>query len=48
MPEITKEEMEKLLAKYKTKLEVNLTPDDEEVQSLGVIRTRAYKEFKQE
>jgi hypothetical protein len=48
MPEITKEEMEKLLAKYKTQLEVNLSPEDEEVQSIGVIRTREYKEFKQE
>ena len=48
MPEITKEEMEKLLAKYKTQLEVNLTPEDEEVQSIGVIRTREYAEFKRE
>ncbi|MBW2966916.1 hypothetical protein KY362_00360 [Candidatus Woesearchaeota archaeon] len=48
MPEIQKEEMEKLLAKYKTKLEVNLTPEDSEVQSIGVIRSRAYNEFKQE
>jgi len=48
VPEIGKEEMERLLAKYKTKLEVNLTPDDEEVQSIGVIRSRAYSEFKQE
>ncbi|MBW2971591.1 hypothetical protein KY359_01015 [Candidatus Woesearchaeota archaeon] len=48
MPEITKEEMEKLLAKYKTQLEVNLTPESEEVQSIGVIRTREYLEFKQE
>lgn len=48
MPEISKDEMEKLLAKYKTKLEVNLSPDDEEVQTIGVIRTREYKEFKKE
>jgi hypothetical protein len=48
MPEIGKDEMEKLLAKYKTQLEVTLTPDDEEVQRIGVIRTREYKEFKQE
>jgi hypothetical protein len=48
VPEITKEEMEKLLAKYKTQLEVNLTPENEEVQSIGVIRTREYAEFKQE
>ncbi|MBU2562007.1 MAG: hypothetical protein KKD17_06965 [Nanoarchaeota archaeon] len=48
MPEITKEEMEKLLAKYKTQLEVNLTPGDEELQSIGVIRSREYSEFKQE
>jgi hypothetical protein len=48
VPEISKEEMEQLLAKYKTKLEVTLTPEDEEVQSIGVIRSRAYKEFKQE
>jgi hypothetical protein len=48
MPEISKDEMEKLLAKYKTQLEVNLTPENEETQSVGVIRTREYKEFKQE
>ncbi|MFC1741674.1 hypothetical protein ACFL3V_04015 [Nanoarchaeota archaeon] len=48
MPEISKEEMENLLAKYKTKLEVNLSPEDEQVQSIGVIRTREYQEFKQE
>jgi hypothetical protein len=48
VPEITKDEMEKLLAKYKTQLEVNLTPGDEEVQSIGVIRTREYAEFKRE
>lgn len=48
MSEIGKEEMERLLAKYKTQLEVNLTPGDEEVQSIGVIRSRAYKEFKEE
>ncbi|MBN1544667.1 hypothetical protein JW898_04345 [Candidatus Woesearchaeota archaeon] len=48
MPEITKEEMEKLLAKYKTQLEVNLTPGDEELQSIGVIRSREYSDFKQE
>lgn len=48
MPEISKEEMEKLLAKYKTKLEVNLTPEDEELQSIGVIRSRNYTDFKKE
>ncbi len=48
MPEIGKEEMEKLLAKYKTQLDVNLSPEDEEIQSVGVIRTREYNEFKQE
>ncbi len=48
MPEISKEEMEKLLAKYKTKLEVNLSPGDEEVQKIGTIRSRAYTEFKEE
>ena len=48
MSEISKEEMEKLLSKYKTQLEVNLTPEDEQVQSIGVIRTREYTEFKQE
>ena len=48
MPEIGKEEMEKLLNKYKSKLAVNLTPEDEETQNVGVIRSRAYTEFKQE
>lgn len=48
MPEISKEEMQNLLAKYKTKLEVSLTPEDEEVQSIGVIRSRAYQQFKAE
>ncbi len=48
MPEISEEEMERLLAKYKTKLEVNLAPEDEEVQSIGVIRSRAYQDFKKE
>ena len=48
MPEISKDEMEKLLAKYKTQLDVTLAPGDEEVQRIGVIRTREYKEFKQE
>ncbi|NQU78350.1 hypothetical protein HQ545_01135 [Candidatus Woesearchaeota archaeon] len=48
MPALTKEEMEKLLAKYKTQLEVELTPESEEVQSIGVIRTREYSEFKQQ
>ena len=48
MPEITKAEMEKLLAKYKTQIETELTPADEEIQSVGVIRTREYKEFKKE
>ncbi|MFH1668325.1 MAG: hypothetical protein ABIA62_00185 [Candidatus Woesearchaeota archaeon] len=48
MPEIGKEEIEQLLAKYKGELSVQLTPDNEEVQSIGVIRTREYKEFKDE
>jgi hypothetical protein len=48
VPEISEEEMERLLAKYKTKLEVNLAPEDEEVQSIGVIRSRAYQDFKKE
>ncbi len=40
--------MEKLLAKYKTQLEVTLSPDDEQVQKVGVIRTREYADFKKE
>lgn len=48
MPEIGKDEVEKLLAKYKTQLEVNLNPEDEQVQSIGQIRSREYTEFKQE
>ena len=48
MPEIGKEEVEKLLAKYKTKLAVDLNPEDQEIQQVGVIRTRAYADFKKE
>lgn len=48
MPEISKEEVEGLLAKYKTKLDVTLNPGDEEKERIGIIRTREYNEFKQE
>ncbi len=48
MPEITKDEMESLLSKYKSQLNVQLQPDNAEVQQIGVIRTREYKQFKQE
>ncbi len=48
MAEINKEEMERLLNKYKSKLEVNLQPENEEVKQTAVIRSRAYTEFKEE
>lgn len=48
MPEISKEEMEELLAKYKSKIAVDLNPENQEIQQIGKIRTREYKEFKAE
>jgi len=48
MPEIGKEEMESLLSKYKSKINVELTPDNEEMQRVDVIRTREYSQFKKE
>jgi hypothetical protein len=48
MPEIEKEEVKRLLAKYQTKIAVNLTPGDAEVQSIGQIRSREYLDFKKE
>ncbi|MBI4738162.1 hypothetical protein HY772_01125 [Candidatus Woesearchaeota archaeon] len=48
MPEIEKEEMKRLLSKYQSKLAVTLTPENAEVQSIGVIRTREYLDFKKE
>lgn len=50
MPEISKDEVQDLLNKYKSQLEVNLAPEEEkqEVEQVANIRTREYMEFKEE
>ncbi|MBU0461839.1 MAG: hypothetical protein KJ574_04610 [Nanoarchaeota archaeon] len=50
MPEISKEEVEQLLAKYKGTLQVQLAPEEEkeQTQKLVAVKTREYRQFREE
>ncbi|MFC1754320.1 hypothetical protein ACFL96_13170 [Thermoproteota archaeon] len=50
MPEITKDEVQKLLRKYKGELQVNLAPEEqkEQVEKVVAVKSREYREFREE